>query len=144
MKHIILTIFFAIALAPATLLAQSAHGIQSKEDYEKIKASINTLSQKLYGYAQQYPAYAFEAAYNPEGKVVEMHVSGVANADDAKQISIYLLELENLGELVRTMDYNHLPDSNEKTENTRLSEIEALEYKPLFNTVDGMSSTKGK
>src|SRR5688572_7948104 len=116
MKLNILTILFAIALAPATLLAQSTSGIQSKDDYEKIKASSDTLSRKLDGDAKQYAAYAVSPACDAEGKVVAMGVSGVSNADDAKQVSIHLLGLENLGELVRTMDYGDLPVAKEKAE----------------------------
>lgn len=138
----ILVIILGLALSISVAQAQSGAAIESKADYQRIKESINAVSQKLYAYGKQYPAYDFSAEYSTEGKVIAMNVSGVSNKEDAKQISIYLLELENLGELVRSMDADHLPKG--KSTEGMLSENEAKQYVPIFNSGDPVSSTKSK
>ena len=143
MKLYTLLLISGLTLTIVTAHAQTnTVGIQSKADYQRVKESINALSQKLYAYGKQYPAYAFSAEYNTDGKVIAMNVTGVANQDDAKQISTYLLELENLGQLVRTMDAAHLPKIKGDANEGMLSENEAKEYVPLFNTTDPVSSVK--
>jgi len=141
MKHINLYIAAAIlCLAPFATQAQTA-SIQSKADYENVKASINTIAQKLYGYAKQYPGYTFSAEYNAAGKVIAMPVAGVSKESDAKQISAYLLEMENLGELARNVNPKYLT----VTKSDNITENEASKYEPVFaNTGDVMSSTKRK
>ncbi len=138
----ILVVVLGFALSISVANAQSTAAIDSQADYQRIKESINTVSQKLYAYAKQYPAYDFSAEYNTDGKVVAMKVSGVSNKEDEKQISIYLLELENLGELVRNMDADHLPKG--KSTEGMLSENEAKQYVPIFNSGEPVSSTKRK
>jgi hypothetical protein len=139
----ILVVILGFALSIGAANAQSA-AIESQADYQHIKESINAVSQKLYAYAKQYPAYDFSAEYNAEGKVIAMNVSGVSSNEDAKQISTYLLELENLGELVRNMDANHLPDTKGKSSDGMLTENEAKQYVPIFNSGEPVSSTKRK
>jgi hypothetical protein len=144
MKNSTLLFILVVILSFALSIAARAQSIESKADYQRIKESINAVSQKLYTYAKQYPGYDFSAEYNGEGELIAMNVSGVSNTEDAKQISMYLLQLENLGEQVRNMAADHLPDSKGKSTEGMLSENEAKDYVPLFNTTDPVSSTKRK
>jgi hypothetical protein len=112
--------------------SSSVATINSKDDYVHIKASINIVSQKLYHYAQQYPGYTFTPEYSESGKILKVTVAGVSDKETASQISTYLLELEILGEMIRTMNGAHLPAGNESSKKTMLTENEAKQYVPEF------------
>lgn len=130
MKLLQYTLLMAVICLSNAVQAQSQ--IQSKEDYKKVQASINAVSKRLFEYARLYPAYSFTAQYDDAGKVVAMDVKGVSNADDAQQIAAYLMKLESLGELVRTMNVAYLPEIKGNPAKAMLSENEALNYTPTF------------
>jgi hypothetical protein len=138
----ITSFFFALGLSVMLIGTTKAQTkIESKEDYKSIRTSINDVSQKLYVYAKQYPAYGFSAQYNDAGELTGMNVSGVADTADAEKISNYLLELEVLGAIVRNMDGSHLPEVKENGARTILSEVEAKNYTPSY---DGEPMTSAK
>lgn len=130
MKFLQYTLLLAVICLSGAMQAQSQ--IQSKEDYKKVQASINAVSKRLFEYARLYPTYSFAAQYDDAGKVVAMDVKGVPNSEDAQRIATYLMKLESLGELVRTMNVAYLPEIKGNPAKTMLSENQALNYTPTF------------
>ncbi|RAV97789.1 hypothetical protein [Pseudochryseolinea flava] len=124
---------FVAAFGLASVTAKAQTEIKSQTDYKNVQASINAVSKKLYDYAQLYPAYSFTPQYNEAGKLIAMSVNGVSNEIDANRIANHLMELEMLGEAVRTMNIAHLPTVKGNPGKGMLSETDAKNYTPAFS-----------
>lgn len=145
-------IFLAMALCLGIVSSYRAFaqttsptGINSTEDYINVRESITVLAQKLYSYYKENPDCSFSTAYNDQGKIVAMNVTGVSAPATAKQISNCLMELEALGNMLRNMNDEFIPASFEEAENGRLSEEQANAYLPSFDKLNAeglMSSSK--
>jgi len=110
-------------------VGMSPRPIQSKEDYVVVENLIDDLAVKLYNINQMYPDFSYQHRYNTKLNRVTVSISGIDDQELVDEISLYLIKLEKLGESVRDMDPDHLPDTAMK-ESDRMNEEETLQYDP--------------
>ena len=84
------------------------HSINSTEDFLYIEQSIITLGAKLRDAHQKYPHLKYAPAYH-EGEIIAFMITGVPETSVADQLSSDLVQLEVLGNTVRTMNEAYLP-----------------------------------
>ena len=110
-------------------VGMSPKPIQSKEDYVVVENLIDDLADKLYNINRMYPDFSYQHKYNPKLNSVTVSISGIDDQALVDEISLYLIKLEKLGESVRDMNPDHLPDTEMK-ESDRMNEEETLQYDP--------------
>jgi len=86
----------------------ASYTINSTEDFLSIEQSINTLAAKLRDAHQKYPNLKYSPAYD-NGEIIAFVITGVPQSSIADELSSYFMELEVLGNVVRTMDATYLP-----------------------------------
>lgn len=110
-------------------VGMSPKPIQSKQDYVVVENLIDDLADKLYNINQMYPDFSYQHKYNPTLRRITVSISGIEDQALVDEISLYLIKLEKLGESVRDMNPDHLPDTEMK-ESDRMNEEQTLQYVP--------------
>jgi hypothetical protein len=110
-------------------LGMSPRAIQSKQDYVVVENLIEDLADKLYAINRMYPDFSYQHKYNEQINRFTVSISGIDDEALVDEISRDLIKLEKLGESVRDMNPDHLPDSEMK-ETDRMNEEQTLHYVP--------------
>jgi hypothetical protein len=110
-------------------LGMSPRAIQSKQDYVVVENLIEDLADKLYAINRMYPDFSYQHKYNEQINRFTVSISGIDDEALVDEISRDLIKLEKLGESVRDMNPDHLPDSEMK-ESDRMNEEQTLHYVP--------------
>jgi hypothetical protein len=90
---------------------------------------IEDLADKLYAINRMYPDFSYQHKYNEQINRFTVSISGIDDEALVDEISRDLIKLEKLGESVRVMNPDHLPDSEMK-ETDRMNEEQTLHYVP--------------
>lgn len=84
------------------------YSIGSTADYLYVEESINTLAAKIRDSFQKYPNLKYSPVYD-NGEIIAFMINGVSKSSAADELSSYLMQLEVLGNAVRTMDEAYMP-----------------------------------
>ena len=126
-KNLLLAVAFSVAIisgftahaqypAVSALLSNNAMGhysINSTEDYLYVEQSINTLAAKIRDAYQKYPNVNYSPVYD-NGEIIAFMINGVSKSSAADELSSNLMQLEVLGNAVRTMDVSYVPYASSK------------------------------